>query len=330
MGWGDWIGLGQGIQSAGDAFTRGMLQRHQIQRENEAIQRALAQEARENQFRQDQIELERTRANDQRSLNESVLKQNELENSRTRYGMALQTAQNFPNAELPEAQAKEWLSDERAPLVQNRLYEGKTVSVGEPYNDPVLGEFDNKVTEPPRQGYMTRLPESERYRIEQLRNANRLFVQQMRRQMFEQKLAQDSSLAELRASLTAEQINSAERMAEARLGLGYDTLDQRALMENANNQVQMMIAELRAEAARNRQNFIFSIPGMTAQPGQAPGTAPAAPAPRAVPQVPPANRPGGPTQPTNTTPSPMSGPGSLADALRLAQEAKRTQKPPQR
>lgn len=316
------IGLGQGLQQAGDIFSKMFLLRDQQKRENEAIQRALTQQGIENVNRRALTDIQSREAED-------VHRNTEDQIASRGFDDALKVATNFPQAEVPEAQAQEWMKDRRAPLLQPKRF-GQGVEdqtpAGGPIDDPMLGKFaDNVMGTPGRQGYATRLPESEKYRIAQQQNASRMAIQSMRRDMFNQKLAQDSSLAELRASLTAEQINSAERRAEALIGYNYDALDYKGLNDNANRQSDLMIQELKAEVAKNRTNMFLNIPGL--MPANSPSAAPAAPAapPRQAPQVAPPAHTGPGVKPTNTAPQPTAGPGSLADALKRKQQAKSQQ-----
>lgn len=302
-----WTGLGSGIAGAGDVISKMFLIRHQNERENDAIQRALAQEHRNNIYRADQLDAEERRV-------QAIEDRTMLDDSRLAYEQDFKTALNFPNAPIAPEKAAEMRTDNRAGMVED--------IPGLSYK-PMTAEGAYGASETgPSPGARYRMPETERQRIEAGKNANRLQVQTIRNSILGQRMALDKDLAALKASLTREQIASIERRADDVINYNYDALDQRTAMHNAELAANIMEQEIRAEAQRNRQNPLFMIPGISAVPGQGAPSTPA-PAPRTPPVVAPPTRGGRAPDGGAAVPPPapaQGAPGGIAEALRRKQE----------
>jgi hypothetical protein len=95
-------------------------------------------------------------------------------------------------------------------------------------------------------------------------------------------------------------------------------MDYRGQLQNAEMANELMIAEIRAEAAKSRQNlFLGSIPGLNLQGQPGGGGAPAPTQNRQPVQVGPATRRDG-----AGAPPPQGGGNAIADAIKKAAEEK--------
>jgi hypothetical protein len=301
-------GLGQGLQQSGDSLSKLILLRDQQKRENEAIQRALDQQEEENTFRHRQLGVNEQQARTQNDLAQSTIRQNLYENAKN-------TAINFPNAPVPPAQAQEWLKDDRAALLQ----QGNTPTASVSGVNPITNRPETtKIGAPGDPGYMTRMPETERVRIEGMRAVNRASTENLKAQLFREKLAQDKDLAEMANQLGQDRIAAIKRNVDSMLGFQYDNMDYRGQLQNAEMANELMIAEIRAEAAKSRQNlFLGSIPGLNLQGQPGGGGAPAPTQNRQPVQVGPATRRDG-----AGAPPPQGGGNAIADAIKKAAEEK--------
>lgn len=278
---GGMAGIGAALPRIGEQIAQILMGHSQEserkRREDEAIRRALAQEERENLYRENQNLLQAGQQEINRGLAESQSAAAQANIRQGEYADTLSMATNFPNLELPAEAGRDMMSKPHiAPMIEQRNPGANLPGA--------LGHLaDSAVsTEGLDPSYRLKMPESERIRIAQMNNATKMQVQQLRDNYLQQKLSQDRQLAQLALGPAFARIRQDAEQFSQMLGFRYDALDQTGMINQINQEVDMYIARLRAQAQGQGNAFMMSILGGAGQPG---GITPP------TPQLPPAGTP---------------------------------------
>lgn len=280
------IGLGRGLQDFGQSISQGMLQREQRRREDEAIRRALEQQTVGNERAQQELMLQAEAANQNRLTGESQRANNESQRALSAANLQeqeiknlLSIASNLPGAGMDSETAKGYLGKPHlAPFVERQS------GIGSEVFDPGAAEGPT-----PEDSFSYRIPESEKLRIESMKQAGRAQDRAQKEQLLQMRLNTDKELAQLGNTLGYARLNQMWQEHSDRMGLSYDTLDQNAKLAAINHDFDTFLVKLKAEYGQ--QNPMMMLLG-AGRPGGS-GAKPAGSPPST--QVTPPVRPSRPT-----------------------------------
>lgn len=296
------LGFGKGLSDLGSLIMQWAGERTRQQREDAAIQRALAQQEKDNTFKQQQLMLQADQAASQRQLNQSTMEQNQGENTSRQISNALSLANNLPGRQVPETLAGELEKNPYTSAFVERKVDPSSITL--PGASPVT-DMEGAVIPSlsPRSLPPTFVPtESEKYRIAGMNAANRTQIQMMRDNMLQAKMMQDKELAKMVNALGWERVKVMAEGIRGRLGLGYDTLDQAFNEAQADRDNSVIVAHMRAMASQGALNPMFAALGIT-PPEQKNITKPESA------KAPPPTRKGAPAGSGNTTSPPAASGG---------------------